>query len=85
MGFINETREVLGLNNLKNATFCYISPENGIIVEGYKKIHELSNTRIILLCEDSKKLEIIGNKLSIKEIAHKEISILGSIKTINFN
>jgi len=84
MGFIKETREILSLTNLKNTTFCYISPNKGVVVEGYKKIYELSNIKIILLCEDTKKLEIIGTNLSVKEIAHKEISILGNINTINF-
>ena len=86
MGFFNETMKLLGIDNtLKNQTFCYVSPENGVVIEGYKKIYELSNTKISLICEDGKHLEILGAKLSIKEISHKELSINGTINTINFS
>ena len=85
MGFINETIKLLGIDNsIKNQTFCYVSPKNGVIVEGYKKIYELSNTKITVFCEDGKKLEILGNNLSIKELSYKELSINGTINTINF-
>jgi len=85
MGFLDETSNVLGINNkLQLKTFCYVSPEHGIVIEGYKKIYELSKTKITLLCEQSKKIEVIGVDLSIKEIANKEISIRGQITQINF-
>ena len=85
MGFIDETAKILGFDHtLKNQTFCYLSPNCGIAIEGYKKIYELSNTKITVLCVDGKKLEILGNNLSIKEISHKELSINGTISTLNF-
>lgn len=85
MGFINETNKLLGIDNsIKNQTFCYVAPNNGVVIEGYKKIYELSKVKISTLCEDGKKLEIIGNNLSIKEISYKELSINGTISTVNF-
>ena len=85
MGFVDETNKLLGIDNsLKKQTFCYVSPMFGIVVEGYKKIYELSNNKIMILCEDKKQLEILGENLLIKEISHKELAINGIIKTINF-
>ena len=85
MGFVDETNKLLGIDNsLKNQTFCHVSPMFGIVVEGYKKIYELSNNKIMILCEDKKQLEILGENLLIKEISHKELAINGIIKTINF-
>ena len=85
MGFIDETKHLLGIDNtLKNQTLCQVSPNNGILIEGYKKIYELSNTKIRVLCIDGKNLEIQGQNLKIKEISHKELSINGAISAINF-
>ena len=84
MGFINETKNLLNItNDFSNQTFCYLSPENGIVIEGYKKIYELSSTKITIFCEDNKRLEIIGEKLIIKEISFKEIAINGKITSVN--
>lgn len=86
MGFLDETANILGLDEQTMAgTFCYVSPTKGMVVEGYKKIYELSTVKIILLCEDAKKLEIKGKDLKIKEIAHREISVVGNISSIEFS
>ena len=85
MAFIDETYRLLNIApTLKNSTLCQVSPSHGLLVEGYKKIYELSNTKIMVLCKDGKKLEIIGTDLKIKEISHKELSINGTISTLNF-
>lgn len=85
MGFLNETAKALGIEQgITNQSFCYISPDNGIVVEGYKKVYELSIARIVLLLIDGRRIEILGNNLTIKELSHQEISILGSISTVNF-
>ncbi len=85
MGFLNETAKALGIEQgITNQSFCYISPDNGIVVEGYKKVYELSIARIVLLLIDGRRIEILGNNLTIKELSHREISILGSISTVNF-
>ena len=85
MGFIDETKHLLGIDHtLKNQTLCQVSPNYGVLIEGYKKIYELSNTKIMVLCVDGKKLEIQGKNLKIKEISHKELSINGIISAINF-
>ena len=44
-----------------------------------------SDSLLSVLCEDGKSLEILGDKLLIKELSHKELSINGTIKTINFS
>lgn len=86
MGFLDETINLLGINNLSSEhAFCYVSASKGMIVEGYKKIYELSQTKITLYCEQGKKIDIFGNNLKIKELSHKEICITGTISSINFS
>lgn len=83
MGFIDETNNILGLSDFSNTFLCYATI-NGVVVEGYKKIYELSNKKITLFCENAKKIDIIGENLEIKELSHKEICIKGEISSINF-
>ena len=86
MGFIEETAKVLGINQETSTNvFCYICPEKGIVVEGYRKIYELSETKITLLCDEGKKVDVSGQKLFIKEISHQEISINGIIQSVIFD
>ena len=83
MGFIDETKQNLGLtdNNL-NDVVCTFSLANGITVEGYKKILELSETRVVLLCQNAIRLELLGNNFCVQEIAFGEICLSGQIDSI---
>ena len=83
MGFLDETSKLIGINDISN-TYC-ISSTNGVVIEGYKKIYELSQTKITLLCEQNNKIDILGSNLEIKEISHRELCIIGDVKTINFS
>lgn len=84
MGFIDENLSALELGDLaKQDIVCYFSLSKGIVVNGYKKLFELSNTKIILSLNHLKKLEIIGENLAVKEISDGEIILVGQIKTIN--
>lgn len=85
MGFFDETIKILDIKKTDLAEpYCCIFPTLGIVIEGYKKILELSETSISVLCGNGKKIDIIGSKLKIKEIAYKEISINGNISSLNF-
>lgn len=85
MAFLDETAKLLGIDERTSAkTFLYLCAQKGVLVEGYKKIYELSNSKITLLCEDGKKVVITGENLEIKEISHKEITISGKIISVNF-
>ena len=83
MGFLDETANLLGIDEkTQNQTFVY-STNHSLVVEGYKKILEFSQVKVSLLCEENR-LEIWGNNLKIKELSHSELSIAGEIKTISF-
>ena len=55
-----------------------LGEENGF----YKKLYEISNSKITLLLTDNKHLEIEGKNLSIKELSYKEICIEGELTII---
>lgn len=84
MSFFNESIKTLCINNSPNLLYCQVFPDKGITIDGYKKIIELSNSKIIILSEQSKKIEILGRDLLIKEISNRELNIAGTILTINF-
>ena len=83
MSFFDETLNNLNIKNKLNNVFCSFSPDYGIVIEGHKKIIELTPTKIILLCSNNKKMEVLGNNLRIQNIATEEISISGTITAIN--
>lgn len=86
MGFLKETTKLLGIDeNATDTVFCHVYPPKAIVVEGYKKLYELSNTKISLLCEQYKKIDIVGEGLQIKELSYREIAITGNIVTLNFS
>lgn len=83
MGFLDEVAKLLEFDEQAKAVpFVYFCLDKGAVVEGYRKIVELSQTKIILLCQDST-ITIEGRDLRIKEISYKEISILGKIQSIS--
>ncbi len=84
MGFLNEQLSSLSLDEISNQdVVCTFIVGKGVCVEGYKKIFELSEKRIVLFFENKKSIEIIGENLQIKEIAKSDISIFGNVKSIN--
>lgn len=84
MGFLNEQLSSLKIDDLsKQDVVCTFIIGKGICVEGYKKIFELSEKRIVLFIENKKSLEIVGENLQISEIAKNDIFILGTVKSIN--
>lgn len=83
MAYFFEQLESLNISDLaKESVFCTLILGKGICVQGYKKILELSCTKIVLLLKTGERLEILGNNLEIKEIATSEISVSGTVKNI---
>lgn len=83
MGFLNEQLSALKLDDLSNQdVVCTFIVEKGICVEGYKKIFELSEKKIVLFIENKKSIEIVGENLQIKEIAKNDICISGIVKSL---
>lgn len=84
MGFLNEQLSALKLDDLsKQDVVCTFIVGKGICVEGYKKIFELSEKKIVLFIENKKSIEIVGENLQIKEIAKNDICISGIVKSLN--
>ncbi|MBQ7466898.1 MAG: YabP/YqfC family sporulation protein [Clostridia bacterium] len=83
MSFFDETQESLHLikDNI-NDVVCTFSLSSGITVEGYRKILELSDTKVVLLCQNAIKLQILGTDFCVQEIAHGEICLSGQIDSI---
>ena len=84
MSYIDETAQLLGIKDFdETKAFCYISFEHGIVIEGFKKLYEVSTNNLKILLCDNKQLEILGKNLTIKEISHKELTINGYITNLN--
>lgn len=83
MAFSDEINKCIeSTTNNINDVICTFSLANGITIEGYKKILELSDTKIILLCQNAARLQILGTNFCIEEIAFGEICISGKVDSI---
>lgn len=83
MAYLNEQLGSLSISDLANESVCCTLILNkGVCVQGYKKIFELSNKKIVLMIKTGERLEISGENLEIKEIATSEISVSGVVKNI---
>ena len=83
MSYFDENLKSLNLSELASeTTVVHFILHGGIIVEGFKKIFELSNNKITLTLKTGETLTISGEKLEIKEIATGEISVSGDIFNI---
>ena len=83
MGFIQENTSSLNiLKFAKNDVSCYFVLSKGIVVEGYKKLLEISDIKVTLLLPSGEKLQISGENLSIKELAQNEITVCGEVVSI---
>ena len=80
MGFVDEIKNDLTFD--KDDVNCTLSFFKGITVEGYKKILELSESRVVLLCKNALKIQILGSNFCIEEIAHEEICLSGNVDSI---
>ncbi len=85
MAFFDEIITALDIDSrTKTRPFIYLSPADGLVVEGFKKIISLSQVKIELLCTDKTKIMILGKNLSAKEISTSEISLLGEVDEVHF-
>lgn len=83
MAYLNEQLGSLNISDLANESVCCtFILSKGVCVQGYKKIFELSNKKIVLMIKTGERLEISGENLEIKEIATSEISVSGVVKNI---
>ncbi len=83
MAFLDETAKLLGIDEkTRTNTFVYAS-QSGVVVEGYKKIQELSNAKITLIGNPT--TTIIGKNLQVKEISYREMSVEGEISSVQFD
>ena len=83
MSYFDENLKYLNISELAiESVCCTFILNKGVCVQGYKKIFELSNKKIVLMIKTGERLGISGENLEIKEIATSEISVSGVVKNI---
>lgn len=83
MSYFDENLKSLNISELAiETTTVHFILHEGIVVEGFKKIFELSENKITLALKTGETLIVTGDKLEVKEIAKGEISVAGEIYNI---
>ncbi len=79
MSFLAEINELLGVSNLNADLFITFVPSKGAIIQGYKKLLEITDNRLIVLGKNKRKIEVLGINLEIFSLAPSEIVVHGKI------
>lgn len=81
MSFINEINELLGINNQNDMCVTFMV-NSGAVVQGYKKLIEISDTKLVVVGKNRRKLQISGQQITIVSLAPYEIVIHGKISCV---
>ena len=81
MAFLEEIVLCFGINDCH----VHLVYPKGIVVSGYKKILELTSSKIVLSLANKNTICICGDELSIKSLAESEIFINGRVVSVEFS
>lgn len=82
MGFVQEINQLLGIDTLANDMYITFMVSKGAVVQGYKKLLEISDTKLVVLGKNKRKLQICGQSLEIFSLAPSEIVIHGKVSFV---
>lgn len=82
MSFIQEISELIGTNKLNGDIFVTFIPSRGAVVQGYKKLQEIGEDRLIVVAKNGRKIALCGKSLEIYSLAPAEIVVHGKIEKV---
>ncbi len=82
MSFITEINELLGIDNLNGDVFVTFMPSRGAVVQGYKKLQEIGEERLVVVAKNGRKIAVYGKNIEIFSLAPSEIVIHGKIEKV---
>ena len=82
MSFEQEIKEMLKIDEALSDMYVTFVVSKGAVVQGYKKLLEISDTRLVVLGKNKRKLQICGNNLEIFSLAPSEIVVHGKITLV---
>ena len=69
MGFVTEINELLGIDNIKNDLFITFMPSKGAVIQGYKKLLEITESTVVVVGNNKRKIKVTGLGLEIFSLA----------------
>ena len=82
MGFLSEINELLDIDNVSSDLTITFMPSKGAVVQGYKKLLEITDTKVLVIGNNKRKIEICGLNLEIFSLAPSEIVVHGKVTSV---
>ena len=82
MSFVEEINNLLGFDASCTDMYVTFVVSKGVVVQGYKKLLEINDTRLVVLGKNKRKLAICGNSLEVFSLAPSEIVVHGKVSSV---
>lgn len=82
MNFIEEINELLGIDSIDSDIYVTYMPSKGVVVQGYKKLLEISDQNIVVLGKNKRKVKVCGVALEILSLSPAEIVVRGKVERV---
>lgn len=82
MSFINEINDMLGSSEIAGDLRITFVPSRGAVVQGYKKLQEISEERLVVVAANKRVIELVGKNLEIFSLAPSEIVVHGKVEAV---
>lgn len=79
MSFIQEINSLLGIDGITQDVYITFMASKGAVVQGYKKLLEITDTKLVVIGKNKRKIQICGHGLEIFSLAPSEIVVHGKI------
>ncbi len=82
---LDEINELLGIDKVSTDLLVTFMPSKGAIVQGYKKLQEITDTKLVVLAKNKRIIQICGTNLEIFSLAPSEIVVHGKVEWVGEN
>lgn len=82
MSFLQEINNLLGIENISSDMCITFMPSKGAVVQGYKKLLEISDERLVIIGKNHRIIFLQGKNLEIYSLAPAEIVVHGKIELV---
>ena len=82
MSFLEEINEMLGIDKVTSDLCVTFMPSRGAVVQGYKKLQEIGEERLVVVAKNKRKISVCGKNLEIFSLAPAEIVVHGKVEKV---
>ena len=82
MSFIEEINQLLNIDGSASDICVTFMPSKGAVLQGYKKLLEIDDEKILIIGKNKRKILVSGINLEISSLAPSELVIKGKVVSV---